>query len=747
MRTFTRLSFSLLAAIILPLALWANVIVKGTVKYTNGQPALNYAVHIESDSIPGSPCPQIHVKRTNPNGFYQDTLVCNTTIARVIVWVVNCDGNIIRKVIQVGSSGIVECNFEVCMIASCKAKFGWSRTVSSPLTIAIKDSSTAGNSTDSIISRKWTFGDGTSDSTSVNPTHTYALPGVYIVCLRIKTRNNCVSEICKQVQAGNNECHPEFTFDVAASNAYLIKFNSAHSTVSPNDSIISRKWTFGDGSSLDGNVIAPQHQYANGGIYIVCLTTKTKMGCEKTVCKPIVFGQVNCNANFIHEVLASTSNTGRSVKFRSQSSSTVPQDSIVSRKWKFGDGTSLDGNVIEPIHVYQQPGTYTVCLYITSARGCKDSVCKPVVVPVTNTVCHAEWKHEIVPPTVASGSTTVRFNSQQSNTVAGDSIVSRLWKFGDGTSLAGNVTNPLHTYLQPGTYTVCLNITSARGCKDSTCKSVVIQPNTFRCQPKFSHFATGLSVKFKSVPTQIAPGDSIINRYWTFGDGTNAGNLAEPTHQYTRSGEFEVCLRIQTRSGCMVTWCKKIAVVSVAGNCVPYFTTEQVSGTLRTMRFNSTAAYSQQPGDSIIERKWTFGNGATLGGNIVNPTHQYNIRGAYTVCLQLKTRLGCETRWCREVLVQGPDSSNTTEAVKIVNLYPVPVSTMLNATIWSKFNNVNSTLAIYDVYGVMKWSQNKMLTMGNSTHQIPVSQLANGPYIFRITTIYGVVSRNFFKVQ
>ncbi len=747
MRTFTRLSFSLLAAIILPLALWANVIVKGTVKYTNGQPANNYAVHIESDSIPGSPCPQSHVKRTNPNGFYQDTLVCNTTIARVIVWVVNCDGNVIRKVLPVGSSGMVECNFEVCMTASCKAKFGWSTTVASLLTIAITDSSTAGNSNDSIISRKWTFGDGTSDSTSVNPTHTYAQPGVYNVCLRIKTRNNCVSEICKPVKVGNNECHPEFTFDVATSSAYLIKFNSAPSTVSPNDSIISRKWTFGDGTSLDGNVIAPQHQYANGGIYTVCLTTKTRMGCEKTVCKPIVFGQVNCSGNFIHEVLAPNSNTGRSVKFRSQSSTAGPQDSIISRKWKFGDGTSLDGNVIEPIHVYQQPGTYIACLYITSARGCKDSVCKPVIVPAATAVCHAVWSHEILPPTVATGGTTVRFNSQQSNTVAGDSIVSRLWKFGNGASLGGNITNPLHTYSQPGTYNVCLYITSARGCKDSTCKPVVILPNTFRCQPKFSHFATGLSVKFKSAPTQIAAGDSIINRYWTFGDGTNAGNIAEPTHQYPRSGEFEVCLRIQTRSGCMETWCKKIAVVSAVGNCVPYFTTEQLSGTVRTIRFNSTAAYSQLPNDSIIERKWTFGNGATLGGNIVNPTHQYNMRGAYTVCLQLRTKLGCETRWCREVLVQGPDSSNTAEAVKIVNLYPVPVRTTLNATIWSRFNNVNSTLAIFDVYGVMKWSQNKLLTMGNSTHQIPVSQLANGPYIFKITTIYGVVSRNFFKVQ
>ena len=748
MRTITRL-FSLLAAIILPLALWANVIVKGTVKFINGQPAANYEVFIESDSIPvppGPACPQRHVKRTDANGFYQDTLICNGPIAKVIVWVKNCDGTIIRHQHQVGSNGVVESNFVVCINGNCKAKFGWRRIASTPMSIFFSDSSSAGSVSDSVVSRKWSFGNGTFDSTSINPTHTYALPGVYNVCLRIKTRNGCVSEICKTVQVGNNECHPEFTFETIPGTVNLVKFNSSQSSVSSNDSIISRKWIFGDGTSLDGNVLAPVHQYPHGGAFIVCLTVKTRLGCEKTVCKPIFIHLVSCHANFIHEVLPPTSNTGRAVKFKSNSSTTLPQDSIVSRKWKFGDGTGLDGNVIEPVHVYLQPGTYTVCLYITSARGCKDSVCKPVVVPPTQAQCRAEWYHEIAPLPTVTG-TIVKFHSQQSTTASGDSIVSRRWKFGDGTGLDGNVVHPVHVYLQPGIYTVCLYITSARGCKDSVCKPIVIPPHTFRCQPKFTHLATALNVKFNSAPSQVAPGDSIVNRFWTFGDGTSGGNLAEISHTYQRAGEYVVCLRIQTRRGCMETWCKKIAIVNVAGNCVPYFTAEQIPAAVRTMKFNSNASYSQLPGDSIIERNWTFGDGSSLGGNVINPTHQYNVRGAYTVCLKLKTRLGCDTRWCREIMVQGTDSTNTGDAVKIVSLYPVPVSTTLNAIIWSRYNNVNSTLAIYDVYGVKKWSQNKLLSTGNSTHQIPVSQLANGPYIFRVSTIYGVVSRNFYKVR
>ena len=655
MRTITRL-FSLLAAIILPFALLANVVVKGTVKYTNGQFVNNYEVHIDVDSsiAANTTCLQSHLKRTNANGFYQDTLICNSNITRVIVWVRNCDGSIISHALQVGTNNVVESNFEICSNASCKANFGVVPSTSSPMSVYCIDSSKSGSTSDSIIGRRWTFGDGTADSTHVNAFHAYSQPGVYVVCLRIKTASGCVSEVCRTIVIGNNECRPEFTFEPVGGAVNLIKFNSAPSTVSAGDSIISRKWSFGDGTSMDGNVIAPQHQYAASGVYTVCLTTKTKYGCEKTVCKPIVFGQVSC---------------------------------------------------------------------------------------------HADWNHEVLPPTSATG-TSVRFHSQQSTTTSGDSIISRKWKFGDGTGMDGNVVDPLHVYLQPGTYNVCLLITSARGCKDSVCKPVVILPNSFRCKPGFTHIATGLSVKFNSAPSQVAAGDSIISRFWTFGDGSSqGGNLAEVTHQYQRAGEYEVCLRIQTRTGCMETYCTRFAIVSTTGNCVPYFIAEQITSAVRTMRFNSTPSFTQLPGDSIIERKWTFGDGSSLGGNIISPTHQYAARGSYSVCLQLKTALGCDTRICKDVLVQGTDSSNNAEAVKIINLYPVPVTTQLNAVIWSRFNNVNSEISIYDVYGVKKWSQNKLLPAGNSTNVIPVSQLANGPYIFRVTTIYGVVSRNFYKVQ
>ncbi len=44
----------------------------------------------------------------------------------------------------------------------------------------------------------WTFGDGTVDFNQ-NPIHTYAVPGVYTVCLAMQTSDGCVDTVCKEV--------------------------------------------------------------------------------------------------------------------------------------------------------------------------------------------------------------------------------------------------------------------------------------------------------------------------------------------------------------------------------------------------------------------------------------------------------------------------------------------------------------------------------------------------------------------
>jgi len=113
--------------------------------------------------------------------------------------------------------------------------------------------------------------------------------------------------------------------------------------------------------------------------------------------------------------------------------------------------------------------------------------------------------------------------------------------------------------------------------------------------------------------------------------------------------------------------------------------------------------------------------------------------------LKIRTALNCEKTFYGAVPVQ--DSINTTnqDRIKIVSLYPTPATYQMQAVVWSLQNNIQAELAIYDIYGTKKWSTNKVLLAGNNVTVIPTGFLAPGPYYLRVTTIFGVKSKSFFK--
>ena len=88
------------------------------------------------------------------------------------------------------------------MHAQCNVDFSW--TYGGGTTFNFHDES----SFDSIIPPTlyfWDFGDGTSANSS-DPVHTYASPGVYLVCLQVYNGNYgpfcCSDSICKYVSTG-----------------------------------------------------------------------------------------------------------------------------------------------------------------------------------------------------------------------------------------------------------------------------------------------------------------------------------------------------------------------------------------------------------------------------------------------------------------------------------------------------------------------------------------------------------------
>jgi PKD repeat protein len=330
--------------------------------------------------------------------------------------------------------------------SGCHASFNWEQFQDS---LAIHFNSTSTSEHD-IISYHWNFGDG-SEGDGQNPNHTYDEPGVYLVCLIITDSEGCVSDVCHEVtvEGETSGCHAIFTWDLIPGTNNVHFFS--HST-SENE-IISYHWTFGDGH--DSNDQNPFHEYAEPGIYVVCLRIEDNTGCVSEICHEVQVGepQEGCHAQFTWEQIPGT------LQIHFNSTSTSEHD-IISYHWNFGDGHEGDGH--SPYHTYEQPGTYLVCLIITDNTGCVSDICHEVTVGQPE--CNATFNFE-----VENG--TVFFNN---NSTGGTQHTTWLWEFGDGNT--STEENPQHEYNQSGMYTVCLFMTdTTNGCEDHFCVTLVFE--------------------------------------------------------------------------------------------------------------------------------------------------------------------------------------------------------------------------------------------------------------------------------
>jgi len=509
----------------------------------------------------------------------------------------------------------------------CEANFEWEQF---PGTLTVDFFSTSTSEHD-IISYVWHFGDG-HNGDGANPSHTYAEPGVYHVCLVITDNVGCVSEECHDVtvQAVNGgDCEAAFTWEQIP-NTLTIHF--ANNSFSEHD-IISYMWSFGDGHNGDGQ--NPNHTYDEPGTYLVCLTITDNVGCVDDICHEVVVSPIvsgDCEAGFTWEQLPNTLN----IHFNDNSFS---EHDIISYSWNFGDGHNGDGE--NPYHIYDQPGVYVVCLTITDNTGCVDDICHEVVVePTTPGECHADFNWEQLP-----GTLTEHFHS---TSTSDHDITSYHWDFGDGHE--GDGSAPYHTYGEPGTYVVCLTITDNTGCTSTTCHEVVVNPVTpGDCQAGFNweQFSNTLTIHFANTSTSE---HDITSYHWNFGDG-HEGDGQNPNHTYAGPGVYNVCLTITDNTGCTSTICHEVTVLPVTpGECHADFNWEQLPGTL-TEHFHSTSTSEHD----ITSYHWDFGDGHTGDGSA--PYHTYGEPGTYVVCLTITDNTGCTSTTCHEVTVNPAGNS------------------------------------------------------------------------------------------
>ena len=321
---------------------------------------------------------------------------------------------------------------------------------------------------------KWNFGDPASGGSNIsllqNPIHIFDTAGVYLVGLKAQSSAGCADSAQFTVQIRPSPVVDfAYTFGCVSQLIYF----SDQSQLPPWESIVEQNWDFGDGTSTSAP--NPNHIYDSAGTYSVVHTIKILNGCQVSVIKQVVVGDIP-TAGFTY----SGNCEGSSSAFTDASS--VSQGSIVSWQWRFGNqGTSGNQN---PLFIFADTGTFNVSLLVTTDFNCADSV----VIPV-----------RVFPSPVAAFSMSPEFGTpplQVQFTNNSTAATYYEWAFGDGnTSL---LANPVHDYISQGIFRAVLSAYNDLGCVDTSGRKVYVLPTT-------------IDLAIQNVRTQISDGMLVMS--------------------------------------------------------------------------------------------------------------------------------------------------------------------------------------------------------------------------------------------
>ncbi|MCK4391463.1 PKD domain-containing protein [Candidatus Bipolaricaulota bacterium] len=235
-----------------------------------------------------------------------------------------------------------------------------------------------------IASYHWDFGDShdTVPLSSIEATHTYTLPGTYLVKLTV-TDDKGEMDYEKMAIIVKNP-PPVASFEVSHDLPPVgeaVMFDASESYDS-NGEIIGYVWEFGDGNT--GSGVETSHAYMENGDYSVTLTVtddagaigtahhaisvqENSGGCPGGSCGDygdlplaVITGLPSCQGGRVGVPIELDGSFSRAA-----------EGTIIRHAWDFGDDESAVG--VRVSHAYQRTGRFTVTLTVTDDEGRRSS--------------------------------------------------------------------------------------------------------------------------------------------------------------------------------------------------------------------------------------------------------------------------------------------------------------------------------------------------------------------------------------
>ena len=480
-------------------------------------------------------------------------------------------------------------------------------------------SNTSNNAAIPIIKWDWRFGDGQTGS-GANVSHVYTTAGTYTAHLVIANQTGCVDSITKIITVLPLPIPNFIAMDVCIGQPVII---TDASSVQNGQAITNYTWTLTNPNAII-NTSTTTHTYSAAGTYPIILDIKTNEGCKNTVSKTVKVWPLPI-VNFSGNNVCIRDST----VFKNLSTFGDPADLIANYTWKFGDPSPLS-SIINPKHIYQSSGTFTVFLTAVTGKGCTSSN--------THTV-------EVYPaPSTSYIATPICINSPILFTYIpfpNTTITNWNWNFDDNNSTS-TLQNPTHIYTVSALFHPTLTVTTNFGCsnKISLPLSIPPAPNIDFNSDKYNG-CKPLCINF--INLSFSSSDPINSWNWDFGDSNNS-TLQTPTHCYPNAGTYTVSLNAETVNGCKGSFVWNSMIHVYPFPIADFLVTPETATII-----NPEISFTNKSFDNYTNH-WTFGDNG-IGSNVVNPTYVYKDPGTYTIWLYVATQYGCKDSTKKEVVI------------------------------------------------------------------------------------------------
>lgn len=346
-------------------------------------------------------------------------------------------------------------------------------------------------------------------------------------------------------------------------------------------------WDFGNGQTSNNS--NPTQIFTNPGQYLVRQYASNPCAMDSSDILIEVLSSPEVDFDYSSNLCA-----GQTIKFANQSTD------LTNATWFFGNGDSTTAT--NPSYTYHAAGDYNVLLRIQDLQtGCTNELNQLVSIGIPPT--------PIVSLSVQNGCTPLEV--QFENTSQRASFYQ--WDFGDSNNSVSQ--NPVHTYLEPGTYEIKLILDNEIGCRVDTLLDIVhaFPVPTAKFETPDTNFC-GLpqTIDFSN----LSSGASGFE--WTF-DQQMQSTLNQPAQEFFDPGTYTIQLEAFNEFGCRDIYQSSIKLLELPTadfsldffeGCNPFTTSFQPTGN----------------GNSFF---WKFGDGQQSTDR--TPEHTYEEAGFYDV--------------------------------------------------------------------------------------------------------------------